>query len=165
MHASELTAISRRPEALALVLPAITAIVSEITTDAATDSNTAATVLEVRHPVMLPMLHQAEGQVVSADGTTELQVLQALANTLPRRLLETTVLPLVATALQCGSVPMQLACLELALVSRVQVAACLAAFLRTVVPAVLSVLVGNDLSAADSSTAPSVGPQVSSGTD
>lgn len=53
VHASELTAISKRPKALALVLPAITAILSEVAVDAATDSNTAATVLEVPHTVGL----------------------------------------------------------------------------------------------------------------
>ena len=48
VHASELLAISKRPEALALVLPAIIAILSDIITNKATDSNTAATALEVQ---------------------------------------------------------------------------------------------------------------------
>jgi len=89
-------------------------------------------------------------------------VLQAFANTLPRRLLETTVLPLVATALQCGSVPMQLACLELGLLSRLQAAASLAAFLRTVLPAVLSAVVCDEVLEDDNGTTPSAAPQVHS---
>lgn len=87
-------------------------------------------------------------------------MLQALANTLPRLLLETSLLPLVASALQRGSVPMQLACLELALLNKLQAAAGLAAFLRTVLPAVLSVLVGNDRQADTRSAASSAAPQV-----
>ncbi len=160
VHASELSAISKRPEALALVLPAITAILSEVVIDAATDSNTAAIALEVRFPVIFPCCVDLRHGMMLFDGAMELQVLQAMANTLPRRLLETTVLPLVASALHCGSVPMQLACLELGLLSRLQATACLAAFLRTVLPAVLSVVVCDELLADDNGTTPSAAPQV-----
>ena len=106
------------------------------------------------------MLRQAK--VMLLNSVMELQVLQALAYALPRRLLESTVLPLVASALQCGSVPMQLACLELALLSRLQVAASLAAFLRSALPAILSILVCDDLLGDDNGTALSAAPQVRS---
>ena len=101
-------------------------------------------------------------EIMLLDGALELQMLQALATTLPRRLLEDTVLPLVASALQCGSVPMQLACLELALLNRLQAVASLAAFLRTVLPAMLSAVVCNELLADDNGTTPSPAPQVHS---
>ena len=87
-------------------------------------------------------------------------MLQALANTLPRQLLETALIPLVATALQRGAVPIQLACLELALLSKLQAMACLAAFLRTVLPAVISILVENDTTADTQATLSTAAPQV-----
>ena len=168
VHASELTAISKQPEALALVLPAIMAILSESATGAAIDSNTAATVLEVRHLGFCPFAPRATDRVhafaikalCEVLCTIGLQVLQALANTLPRCLLETTLLPLVASGLEHGSVPMQLACLEPALLNKLQAVACLAAFQRTVLPAVMSMVVDNDKMAHTQGTTPSAAPQV-----
>jgi uncharacterized protein (UPF0147 family) len=47
VQANELTAISKRTEALMLVLPAMSAILEDISTDSATDSKTATSILEV----------------------------------------------------------------------------------------------------------------------
>ena len=60
MHASELEAISKRPEALSLVLPAIMAILREVAINLDSDSDTAGTVLEARHLVALTLLNAKE---------------------------------------------------------------------------------------------------------
>ena len=168
VQASELTAISKRPEALPLVMPAITAILNDVASDAATDSNKAATALKVPH--LLGFANKLCRATVSDAGlpvkklpSLVMQVLQALANTVPRRLLEATVLPVVASALQRGSVPMQLACLELALLNKLQAAVSLAALLRYVLPAILSVVVGDDRPAASQSAVSSAAAQVNRG--
>ena len=87
--------------------------------------------------------------------------MQALAVTLPRRLLENTLLSLVASALMRGSLATQRAVLQLDFHTQLRAAASLAAYLCMVVPAVLSVLVGDDRAADVGNPAPSAAPQVS----
>lgn len=70
------------------------------------------------------------------------QVIDALADLLPRQWLEDQLIPLVADTLRSGVLTTQRACLSISLLRKLRERTSLPAFLKKILPAVLDVLRG-----------------------
>ena len=72
------------------------------------------------------------------------QVIEALADLLPRQWLEDQLIPFVAETLRSGALTTQRACLSISLLRKLRERTSPLAFLREILPAVLDVLCGCD---------------------